>query len=218
MDHLITQCADIANPARLNRQFHIVVVYETLVSAARALRACEHLRQEIPPDVAIHINAWPLESLADTSERDLAASSAAMADVVILSTPGRDAPPQTLHEWTDRWFAHSINSPSALFTLFGDHLTPVARSTARTLLRKTSPLGIDFFMHPAPDHDRQISLGWQNNDELPPAPPDRIALRREHESAFDTIESFAAHLRVLFLDLAAADLPGDSRRRVQAAF
>jgi hypothetical protein len=148
----------------------------------------------------------------------LAASSAAMADVVILSTPGRDAPPQALHEWTDRWFAHGINSPSALFTLFGDHLTPVARSTARTLLRKTSPLGIDFFMHPAPDHDHQISLGWQNNDELPPAPPDRIALRREHESAFDTIESFAAHLRALFLDLAAADLPGESRRRVQAAF
>lgn len=222
MDHLITQCSGIADHARLNRKFNIVVVYETFVSAARALRACELLRQEIPPDVCMRINTWRIASLEDGVENELAASSASLADVVILSTPGREVPPQALHDWMDRWVSRGINSPTALLSLFGDHLTPAANATAQLLQLKASTHGIDFFMHPTREHtpaDYPIQLGWKNN-HLPPTDrlPPPVLVSHDHESAFDTIENFAAHLRALFLDLAAADLPGNTRNRIQPAF
>lgn len=223
MDHLIEQCSGIANSARLNRKFHIVVVYETFVSAARALRACEILRQEIPPDVSVRINAWRIESLEDAAECDLAASSAALADLVILSTPGRDGPPPALKQWIDRWLDHRIQSPSALFALFGDHLSPVATATASALLQKTSPLGVDFFMHPTPSLDfthRKEILGWDDNCRMLPNANGSYTCTHSHdnETAFDTIESFAAHLRAQFFEMTSAELPGEMRRGLQTAF
>jgi hypothetical protein len=220
MDHLIEQCSDIASPARLKRKFHIIVVYETFVSAARALRACEILRQEIPPDVAMHINAWRIASLTDTQEFTLAASTASAADVVIISTPGRDLPPPVLHTWIDHWMSHNGHSPTALLALFGDHMTPAATASARSLHRKTSASGVDFFIHPYPSRDggeQPAQLGWESN-HLPATLSSRRPLRQTHEpeSAFETIENFSAHLRALFLDLSTADLPRDPERRVYA--
>lgn len=221
MDHLIEQCSGIANPSRLARKFDIVVVYETFVSAVRALRACELLRQEIPPDVTMRINAWRIGKLQDHTDRQLAASHASHSDLVIISSPGRDAPPPILHDWLDLWIDSDITSPPALFTLFGDHMTDSAAATAHALRRRAAPIGIDFFIHPAPDTtpaSPQHSLGWKNNHLQRGTQPSKATTSRgNHESAFDTIESFAAHLRALFLDLSTADLPVENRAHVQAA-
>jgi hypothetical protein len=220
MDHLIEQCSGIANPTRLNRKFHIVVIYETFVSAVRALRACELLRQEIPPDIRICINAWRIESLHDHATAQLAASSAAHAELLIVSTPGRSSPPAILHEWMNGWLDIGVTSPPALFSLFGDHLSESALASALALKRMTTPLGIDFFMHPTPSPDSQPhhSLGWQNN-HLPHALPalSRLQQCSISESAFDTIEDFCAHLRALFLDLSTAEPPTQSQTRLVAS-
>lgn len=217
MDHLIEQCSGIANPTRLNRKFHIVVIYETFVSAVRALRACELLRQEIPPDIRMCISAWRIESLHDPAAAQLAASSAAHDDLLIVSTPGRSSPPAILHEWMNSWLDIGATSLPALFSLFGDHLSESALASALALKRKTTPLGIDFFMHPTPSTDSQphYSLGWQNN-HLPHASPalSRLQQGSVSESAFDTIEDFCAHLRALFLDLSNAEPPTQAHSRL----
>lgn len=222
MDHLINQCSGIANPSRLNRTFNIIVVYETFVSAARALRACELLRQEIPPDVSMRINAWRIASLEDDAESQLAASSASLADVILLSTSGRISPPPVLHHWLDLWLSQRISSPTALFAIFGEHLTPAAVATATILQRKSSSNGIDFFMHPTHQPDQSaapIQLGWKNNDfRLQKSSSDTTTLSRDHESAFDTIENFAAHLHSLILELAATDLPEETCQRIKPIF
>jgi hypothetical protein len=209
MDHLIEQCAGIASSDRQNRKFQIVIIYENVVSAARALRACEILRNEIPQDLTLQINVWKMGSLEVEENRTLAASASAMADVVIVSASGRDEAPAAFRSWVDSWLWLCREHRCALFTLFGDHVAPDAVALAGWLQRKTAPRGIDFFTHPPLDGRdldlfRDVPLGL-------PAGPVKESLRSTleewrpsarlagdgdvAESALDIIENFGAHLR-----------------------
>jgi hypothetical protein len=208
MDQLLDQVSEIASTAEsTNRPFRIVIIYENVVSAARALRACEVLRSEIPHDAAVEINVWKMSGLGVSESLIPSASAAARADVVIVSASGSEEQPAHLPVWVDEWLSHTAAAGSALFTLLGDHATPGAISFASWLREKTSPNGIDFFSHPPLDSQECAPL--RDIPLLMPARPLSDAVRipieewrpgsassSEHfESAFDIIENFGAHLR-----------------------
>jgi hypothetical protein len=208
MDQLLDQVSEIVSTAESpSRPFRIVIIYENVVSAARALRACEVLRSEIPHDAGLEINVWKMSGLGFSESRILSASAAARADVVIVSASGREEQPTHLPLWVDEWLNQSAAEGSALFTLLGDHATPGAISFASWLREKTSPSGIDFFSHPPMDSQECAPLR-----DIPLLMPPRQLLdavripieewrpgsasSSEHfESAFDIIENFGAHLR-----------------------
>jgi hypothetical protein len=208
MDQLLDQVSEIASTAEsTDRPFRIVIIYENVVSAARALRACEVLRSEIPHDAALEINVWKMSGLGVSESRIPSASAAAHADVVIVSASGSEEQPAHLPIWVDEWLSQSAAAGSALFTLLGDHATPGAISFASWLREKTSSNGIDFFSHPplesqecAPLRDIPLLMPPKQLPDAVRIPieewrPGSASSSEHFESAFDIIENFGAHLR-----------------------
>ncbi|MEI8293594.1 MAG: hypothetical protein WCG66_06300 [bacterium] len=208
MDQLLDQAQESATSTTSDRHpFRIVIIYENIVSAARALRACELLRGEISREAAWEINVWKMSSLGVSGNMHPSASAAARADVVIISASGREDQPPGLHRWVDEWLGQGAAAGSALFTLLGDHATPGAVSFASWLQGKAAPCGIDVFSHPATDLAgcaplRDIPL-LMPPGQLPDAiripieewRPGSVSTSDRFESAFDIIENFGAHLR-----------------------
>jgi hypothetical protein len=208
MDQLLDQVSALAATADTpSRPFRIVIIYENVVSAARALRACEILRSEIPQDAVLEINVWKMSGLADFESRTPSASAAARADVVIVSASGSEEQPAHLPIWVDEWLGQSAAAGSALFTLLGDYASPGAISFASWLREKTTPNGIDFFSHPpldsrecAPLRDIPLLMPPRALPEVVRIPieewrPGSASSAEHFESAFDIIENFGAHLR-----------------------
>jgi hypothetical protein len=208
MDQLLDQVSEIASTAEsADRLFRIVIIYENVVSAARALRACEVLRSEIPHDAALEINVWKMSGLGVSESRIPSASAAARADVVIVSASGSEEQPAHLPIWVDEWLSQSAAAGSALFTLLGDHATPGAISFTSWLREKTSSNGIDFFSHPplesqecAPLRDIPLLMPPKQLPDAVRIPieewrPGSASSSEHFESAFDIIENFGAHLR-----------------------
>ena len=207
MDHLIEQCSGIANVKPVRRTFQIVIVYENLVSAARALRACEFLRTEIGDSVSLEVNVWIMGMLVDGDCRRVAATAASLADVIMVSASGREEIPDAFRQWVETWLQLDHGSQPAVFSLFGDHIGDGALSVAAFLRSKTAMRGIEFFCHPPLDQS-----GYLRAPALQPALSDGEPLRdidpaewrpgqksagswMAPHSAFDVLEDFAAHLR-----------------------
>lgn len=204
MDHLIEQCSDIAGVKPGHRKFQIVIVYENLVSAARALRACEFLRREIGDTVSVEVNVWKMGILEDGDSRRAAANASSLADVVIVSASGREEIPAAFRQWVEAWLQLDQCGRAALFALFGEHIGDGALSVAGYLRRKTILNGIDFFCHPPIDQkefhraaDLQRALGPVSSDNPNEWRPgqQRDAEGISTRSPFDLIEDFAANLR-----------------------
>jgi hypothetical protein len=214
MDHLIEQCSGIAGAKPVHRTFQIVIIYENLVSAARALRACEFLRGEIGETVSLDVSVWKIALLEDGDSRRGAALAASLADVVIVSASGREEIPDAFRLWVEAWLGVDHGARPAVFTLFGDHIGDGALSVASFLRGKTAMRGIDFFCHPpldasgyhrAPALQPALVAGEPLRDidpaEWRPGQNRRDAWTPPH-SAFDVIEDFAAHLRARLSALA----------------
>jgi hypothetical protein len=214
MDHLIEQCSGIAGAKPARRTFQIVIVYENLVSAARALRACEFLRGEIGETVSLDVNVWKMAVLRDGDNRRGAALAASNADVVIVSASGREEIPDAFRQWVEAWLGIDGGTQPAVFTLFGDHVGDGALSVASFLKNKTTLRGIDFFCHPpldasgflrAPALQAVLERGETLRDidpaEWRPGQNQSDSWMSPH-SAFDAIEDFAAHLRARLSALA----------------
>lgn len=208
MDQLLDQVSEIASSTDASgTSFRIVIIYENVVSAARALRACEILRSEIPHDAALEINVWKMSGLGASESRIPSAMAAARADVVIISASGTEEHPAHLPLWVDEWLSQSAAAGSALFTLLGNHATPGAISFASWLREKASPNGIDVFSHPsldgsecAPLRDIPLLMPPQQVPVAVRIPieewrPGLASSSENFESAFDIIENFGAHLR-----------------------
>jgi hypothetical protein len=212
------------------RPFRIVILYENIVSAARALRACEILRGEIPTGAALEINVWKMSGLCGNGNTRPSAKAAARADVVIISASGCGEPPANLAAWVDAWLGHSGAAGSALFTLLGDHATPEAVAFASWLHGKASPSGIDVFSHPAVDSTacaplRDIPL-LMPPKELPNTihipieewRPGSATASGRMESAFDIIENFGAHLRARLHEVRKQNEQGRHQEKPDTVF
>lgn len=204
MDHLIEQCSDIAGVKPGHRKFQIVIVYENLVSAARALRACEFLRREIGDTVSVEVNVWKMGILVDGDSRRAAANASSLADVVIVAASGQEEIPPAFRQWMDAWLQLDQCGRAALFALFGDHIGDGALSVAGYLRQKTILNGIDFFCHPPIDNtelrratDLQPVLGPTANLDMSEWRPgqERESGTFSHSPALDLLEDFAATLR-----------------------
>jgi hypothetical protein len=147
MDNLIKQCIEIAAPHSRQRKFHIVVLYENVVSAARALRACEFLRAELNDDVVLKMHVWKMSVLDVEENRALAASTSAVADVVIVSANGRDSVAPSFRHWVDSWLWVKKNRRCSVLAIFGD-CPPSGALSIAAFLREKSPFNIDLFFHP----------------------------------------------------------------------
>jgi len=196
MDHLIEQCDGIASANHGRKNLSLVIVYENVVSAARALRACDILRGDGSEEITLSIKVWKTDLLGIEDDRASAAAAAALADIVIVSASGRDEMSPFLRLWTDSWLESRQARPCSLFTLFGDHIGPRSLETAAYLRQKSAHRGIRFFTRPTFQHELLSPRMAMRSQPQDWRPGDSILSRGiDDQSAFDIIESFGDHLR-----------------------
>jgi len=148
MDQFIQKCAEIAGSNAHRDHYDIAIVYDNSVSVSRALRASEVLRAELPEDHSIKVSVWKTTILDFEEIRGDAVLAAAAADIVIVALSGRETPAPTFYQWVNAWLESDSAKERALFTLFGDYMTPASSSLQTYLQHKTIPAGIDFFAYP----------------------------------------------------------------------
>lgn len=148
MDQFIQKCSEIADSNSHHDHYDIAIVYDNAVSVSRALRACEVLRAELAKGHSIKVSVWKTTILELEELRSDAVLAAAAADIVIVALSGRETPAPTFYQWVTDWIAIEGCEQRAIFTLFGDHVTPASHSLQTYLREKSLPAGIDFFSYP----------------------------------------------------------------------
>ena len=83
--------------------FKCVVIYEDFAAGERGQRFYEKLVAAMDGDCISTHNLWSFPVLAIAEMRNIAASAAAAADIVIFAVSGRDELPAAVKEWIEMW-------------------------------------------------------------------------------------------------------------------
>ena len=128
--------------------FDTVLVYENLTCGQCAWNFYERLTRRFDGDFEFGDLMWSFSMLGDPQTHQLAARSAAYAQLVILSFTGSIELPANVKHWVERWVSLVDSQDSALVTLT-DHKANAGTSAAtHTYLRRiVEPRKIDFFPH-----------------------------------------------------------------------
>lgn len=109
-------CENSIQPAKLN----VTIIYETAADGFRAKRLSDQLAMEVADDHDINLHVWNFQVLALPEIREIAAKTAATADVVILSVSGSESLPKHLVEWIALWPCFKDFKNPAVYTLYAD--------------------------------------------------------------------------------------------------
>jgi hypothetical protein len=143
----------VSNTARSLRvkgrpSFGTVLVYENLTCGGRAWNFYEKLTRRFHGDFIFSHLMWSFSMLRNRRTLQLAARSAAHANIVILSFTGNAELPAHIKDWFERWVSLTDSQDLAFVTLT-DHQPQENTSIATdTYLRRiVEPRKIDFFPH-----------------------------------------------------------------------
>jgi hypothetical protein len=131
--------------------FGLVVAYQDSATREQAARLCTRLQEQVRGEYNFQSTWWSLEDLADPSLRHEAATSAAHADMIILSLSTGQALPANTNPWIESWVSQKEDRKSALVALINKHpplpqtVWPV-RSYLQTVAHEAR---MDFFFHAA---------------------------------------------------------------------
>lgn len=200
MDQLLEQCAAAAAARTGRGELRIIIVHESIVAAARALRACDILRHTTGDGPLLRIDVWNANDLADGMNRTLAAASAAAADIVILSLAGRDSLPAGVSRWLDGWLLPDPRPRGILLALCGDGPSQGAMASLALLRHRASASATPFLSHPVPE-----SMAPNPVPALPVAavcdPDEWRPGHVDGDPTFDLVEEFGARLRARLRDI-----------------
>jgi hypothetical protein len=125
----------------------VVIAYETLDAALRAKEMSERLKAELNSSCEV----WSMESLAHLPLRQLAATAASEADIVVIAARNAQALPLHLKDWIEDWLVRKKPGPTALVALYDEEQeapreTPQGSPSLGTYLDLIAERGgMDFF-------------------------------------------------------------------------
>ena len=124
--------------------FNLTIIYESIEAGKRAKRFSDKLSAETAGDRPFELNLWNFGVLRIPEIRNTAASTAAIADVVILSMSGTIPLPAHALEWIEMWIWLIDGRRPAVVALFADHDREGA--AIRAYLRRSAvSKKLDFF-------------------------------------------------------------------------
>jgi hypothetical protein len=128
--------------------FDTVLVYENLTCGGRAWNFYEKLTRRFDGDFKFSHLMWSFSMLRNRRTLQLAARSAAHANLVILSFTGNAELPANVKDWIERWVSLKDSQDSAFVTLTGHKPEENTSVATETYLRRiVEPRKIDFFPH-----------------------------------------------------------------------
>jgi hypothetical protein len=123
--------------------FKAVLIYEDFAAGVRARWFCEKLVGTLEGTLEEHM--WNFDVLGIREIRNLAASTARRADVVIVSVSGDTELPGTIRAWLDIWLWILEEETPALVALFNSSASQKIASVRAYLQQLARCRGIDFF-------------------------------------------------------------------------
>ncbi len=115
MDDLPSKPADLESDSA----FSVVVAYQDVEMGKHAQGTCDFLMESLAGECRFISKMWRFDALAVPSLRDLAAKDAALADLIFVSSHGREELPADVKAWIELWLGRK-STAFALVGLFGD--------------------------------------------------------------------------------------------------
>ena len=125
----------------------VAIIYECPDTGRRAKRLSDQLAAELPLEGALKLNRWNFGVLGTRQIRNEAASTAAAADLVILSMDGRVPLPAKVKKWIELWTWLIDGHRPAVVALLAAPAVQSAPVQAY-LRRETASKKLDFFPQP----------------------------------------------------------------------
>ena len=124
--------------------FNLTIIYESMAAGKRAKLFSDQLIAETVVDRPFELNLWNFDVLGIPEVRNMAASTAAVADLVILSMDGTTPLPARTIEWIEMWTWLIDGRRPAVVALFADphrHGAAIRAYLRRSAISKK----LDFF-------------------------------------------------------------------------
>lgn len=144
-----------ANPA-----FNVVIAYEDFETGQHARKTYDFLVEHLGEEFCLHNQMWKFDVLAMPKLREMAASDAAAADIVMVAVRGSNELPAEVKEWMELWLSQGTRA-IAVVALFEDSGQSIANLVQDYLAEVARRANVEFFSQPgvwptpARDHDRQ---------------------------------------------------------------
>ena len=141
-------------PATTKRPFRVVIAYNDVDAGKRAMRVLSHLSESFGDEIAFHPLPWSFDLLMDVNWREVAASDAVDADILIVATDSPGALPPAVGRWAESAIDQKRGTHAAVVALFGPEENPDRTGSSRldSIQTAAEQAGLDFFA-PAPRHE-----------------------------------------------------------------
>jgi hypothetical protein len=130
--------------------FNVTIIYEAEADGIHAKLVSDQLACSLAGDRELNLNVWSFRVLGIPNIRNIAASAAAEADIVIFSMSGTTPLPPHTEEWIETWAWLINRSRPGVITLFantGAWSDPIRDRLHRIAKRKD----LDFVAAVCPD-------------------------------------------------------------------
>ena len=159
-------------PARNEgRPLRVVIAYSDTAAGKRAMHMLADLALRLGDEIKFHPIPWSFDLLTTVDWREVAASDAVNADILIIATSHANRLPSDVEEWAESAISRKRGTAAAVVALFGSDDRPGCAGSSRleTIQRAAHQAGLEFFA-PAPRHelDQAIARVHQRAEMVTP--------------------------------------------------
>jgi hypothetical protein len=149
MDMPRTNVNDPAGFAESSIRLKVAIVYEDLMTGARAKSALEFLLGSTQLGVDIQLEMWRFDLSRDPAASNQVRDRMAELDIIVLSTHGKGVLPGGVLVWLNEWFKTQRTSPGALVVSLDEPASDdlPARQMLTCLQSGAASAGVQVFQH-----------------------------------------------------------------------
>ena len=125
----------------------VVIAYNDIVAGKRAMRVLGDLGKRLGDEIEFQPLPWSFDLLADVNWREVAASDAVKADILIIATSDSNPLPSAVGQWAEAAISQKRGTSAAVVALFGSEENPDRAGSFRLEAIQTAArqAGLDFF-------------------------------------------------------------------------
>jgi len=141
------------------RALRVVIAYNDIAGGRRAMHVLANIAKELGNDIEFQPLPWLFGLLADVDWREVAASDAVSADILIIATSSTNPLPQAVGRWGEAAISQKRGTHAAVVALFagGEYPAGSGSSQLEAIQMAARQAGLDFFA-PAPHLELDVAV------------------------------------------------------------
>ena len=121
------------------------MIYEDAATGAQAKEFCDRFIRTLDRECHLNSNIWSFPVLRIPEIRNIAASAAAAADIVIFAATGKQSLPRKIEDWVEMWAWLLDRARPALVSVIADPEAKCAGEIRSYLKKVAKGNGLAFF-------------------------------------------------------------------------